>query len=152
LRPNTTNPARSTRTTLGAPALKLRLTGGSKFPLLKLITSCPATNALGLLQFGDVGPALVFRYLDERYLTGRHYPHLRIRGEIDRGAGAQIDAHLFAAMPEQIGTQRHVGDGDLVVARRQIAHYKTDGLTAGDHPSVDNIIWLDPTKPRADER
>lgn len=67
--------------------------------------SCLAASAFGLMQAGDVGAALVFRHLDERYLAGRHYSPLRLGGEISGTAGAQIDAHPFAPMSEQIGAQ-----------------------------------------------
>ena len=62
--------------------------------------SCLATNAFGLMKAGDVGAALVFRHLDECYLARRHDPHLRVGGEICGAAGAQIDADLFAPVPE----------------------------------------------------
>ena len=49
--------------------------------------SCFATNALGLMQFGDVGAALVFRHLDECYLAC-HQSHLRLGGKIGGTARA----------------------------------------------------------------
>src|SRR5579872_2652336 len=103
---------------------------------------CPAAGAFYLMQTGDVGAALAFRHLDERDLSHQD-SHLRRGGKIGGAAGSQVDAHLFASLSEQVVAQRHIVDGDLVVARRQIAHQKPGGLTAGNRSPVDDIVRLD---------